>query len=306
MAAPGGHYGPLPKPEGQTRIEVAEQPVQAARACFNAWDAIAWRSGFGKVLFEFHEPRLFDTLYDAAAAHVKPHAKAFKRLRPGELEEIIAMTDTPYWQGRHSRPAGFFLSALLNETDLPELVGTFGPLPFRGVYYDVLGWRLAPGKRLGVQGDSHIKCLGRHAQGLLVNYGHAQDFAWDACGGVQANYGSGGNFADGARAGVQLNYGSAYAMADGAVGGIQVDIGVPRVNQVARPASGGIQVYLGPYAVAERLPSDGDSFIGQCRDLIRFKGLASPSEALAALGAYRWSAFERDMKRLARKHGRPS
>ena len=173
-------YGILEKPEERTPIKVAANPVRTALAAHALWLPLAYnRFRETDHMDPFVQPKIKEYLYREAASLLSPHAKHFGRMSSDDLELIMLNIDhgAPAYKDRN----GYFLSALLNETDLPVMSGRFN--------YHEIGYKLAPGKLLIVQPGSRLRVIGFRAAGAVVNYGTTVNLALKAQGGVQINCG---------------------------------------------------------------------------------------------------------------------
>jgi hypothetical protein len=237
---PDGRYGRLERPEHKAHIEVVEDPVRAACAAYTIWQGGI--KDDDRFLPASHNcSHIFDKagteqLYREAARLLAPRAELFTHVHRKDLETILAHVAV---RPQDDKPgeSGVFLSALLNVTGLPALEGIFRSR--------ILGYRLAPGKRLVVQRGSHICDLGRFAEGELLNHGKAYALAWNARGGVQANYGTASYLAYYARGGAQLNYrcNTSLMAGVGVTGGIQANF--KEVQQSFAAGASGIQLNYG-------------------------------------------------------------
>lgn len=232
-------YGTFAPPEQKTHAEVVESPVESARSIYLAWQPEARHIRYVELQQTIVGPNIPERLYASAVPRVQQDAGALGRMRPEELKGLELLLTT-LQQGPPDctfDPVGIFVSALLNETALPSLDGVF--------QRDVLGYRLGPKKTLTVRAGSRVRGLGMHAQGTLLNYGHAYHFASNAAGGIQVNYGNiKGSIAECASGGVQLNYGRAASIAHWAKGGVQCNDGTTKELAVDL-LGGGVQVNYG-------------------------------------------------------------
>jgi hypothetical protein len=264
MASPS-RYGPLAKPEESIHVEVKENPVRAVLSAYRAW-----RGMFTPFIirpFHTYSPAAAEQRYQAAVTLLQPHAREAGTATPAELTVLANAIRDP--------DAGLFLSALLNETSIPSLEGVFA--------YHILGYRLAPGKKIAAHKGSRITCLGRHARGDITNHGYAKDMAYLAAGGIHSNHSetvelgrdasaglfinhgrigsylgrsasrgtfvnyaskrNAGSAAWYASGGVFLNYGTLESFATGASDGVSANFGT--ASSLAMDSRGGVQANLG-------------------------------------------------------------
>jgi len=221
------------RPEEMKQISIDANPVEIALTAYKLWLPVAERSGFKNILHA--EQHLNDLVYDEAVRLVQPHAKAFENITQKEINTILSEV-----KESDTHASGFYMSALLNATELQELDGVF--------HYATLGYRLAPNKSLIVRDGSDALSLGEFAEGNIIKYSNFGNFARHALGGVQINFGDTTYMADESLGGLQINYFKANVMAFGSRGGLQLNFS--DTTTLAESCNGGIQVNCG---IAERI-----------------------------------------------------
>ena len=169
---PPQRYGKLDKPEEQSHIEVVEGPVTVFRAAHNLFTHQINLKNMNESWV--YDNDACDEVHAYAGEILKPRAKMFSKVSNSDLEKICSIAGK-------SEFSGIFLSALLNETELPCLYGVFK--------YKVLGHNLAPGKILVALPDSKVKYLGTRSEGTLLNYGKSGYICYEQKSGICLNFG---------------------------------------------------------------------------------------------------------------------
>ena len=260
MAEPSKRYGKLDKPEEQSHIEVVEDPVTVFRAAHNLWSQEANRSGFAFERREGYDSDLAKSLYDGAVKCLEKRSGAIKKITHDGIEKIV--NEIP----KDKLHSGLFVSALFNASSLSEITGVFN--------YEILGYRLAKGKKLVAKSGSKILELGRESEGdivnegrvsslapyasanVVVNLGKAKWFGYCAKNGLYVNLGDTGSFGSKVEDGVYVNLCRVLSSAGkrkgffgtGAVGGLLINAGdAHRMSYGGRPWTkpDSIQVNLG-------------------------------------------------------------
>jgi hypothetical protein len=246
MALPADHYGALAQPDERVRVDVVENPVQVALSAYKAWLQVEQRKPapyegkwFGKGGLDG-----WDAAYEHAASLLEPHAKAFNRVKSGELETILAGIPADE-EGRN----GFFLSALLNATDLRMLDGVFR--------HKNVGYHLKRGKRIIAREGSEVTDLGFRSQGDILNFGSVErEIGFESRGGIHINWGTADAVSPAVGGiGVRVNYGRAGSIGSNMTGGIIVNYG----SATGFHHSGGLAVNYGTAKCTHGERNDGVS-----------------------------------------------
>ncbi len=173
-------YGEFEIPEEKATIEVNEDPVKTAIACYELFGAYASELEAFKQrkTFVIMSDKIIESLYEKAEKILEEKQKLNLN-----LNQIIAVVDAL----KNRDGIGLFLSALQNNTDLSVL-----PLQCDGkkYYADLAGYKLKKNKWLIIGSRAKdAKLVGYASEGNVINYGDIYTFSWDCKGGIKINNG---------------------------------------------------------------------------------------------------------------------
>jgi len=133
-------------------------PAAIIAATYDAWDGMLddylsrpEKLEDNNVILENKE----DWFYDKARGLLTPYRE--------KLRGVLTENELRHVADRRRCLAGLYISALLNETDISML--SLGPSP---AIYNLLGWRLKPGKTLEIRGVCKAGYVAPRAEGGVV------------------------------------------------------------------------------------------------------------------------------------------
>ena len=180
-------YGRMQRPEDKRSIDLADNPVQAALAVYRQWLPLVPEDAD---VLEHNE----ETFFREAEALLKPHHELLQKATNKDLNDIIASISI----GPH---AGYIASAVHNASGVETLEGVFSEC-------DNIGYRLNPGKKVVLLPGSRVFSAGAHSRGTVINYGELTFLGIGAEGGCCVNYGTAINLGRLAE-GMLMNFGHA-------------------------------------------------------------------------------------------------